>query len=113
MEGCSAPDFAFSPDPAFMRFNDMSGNCQAQTGSMLSFSLLILALIEVFENILDLYCRNTGAIVRDSYFNCVGLPVDRSAQQGPPPESRLLPEKTSKHCSKDYPGPVESCARLP
>src|SRR5208283_6186152 len=74
MEGCSASDFAFGPDPAFMRFNDMPGNRQAQTGSMLSFSLLILALIEVLENVLDLYCRNTRAVVRDSYFNCVGLP---------------------------------------
>src|SRR5208337_4250938 len=75
MKRCSATDFAFGPDPAFMRFNDMSGNCQAQTGSMLSFGLLVLALVEVLENILDLYCRNTGAIVRDSYFNCVGLPL--------------------------------------
>ena len=65
MEGRSAPDFAFGPDPAFMRFNDMPGDCQAQTGPLLSFGLLILALIEVFENILDLYRRNTGAIIRD------------------------------------------------
>ena len=65
VEGRSAPYFTFGPDPAFMRINNMSCDRQSQTGTLLPLSLLIAALIEVFENILDLSSRNTRAIIGD------------------------------------------------
>ena len=65
----SVSDRAFNPDPSSMRLNYMPGDCQAKAGSRLPLSSLMLALIKVFENVLHLARRNTGAIVGDLDFN--------------------------------------------
>jgi hypothetical protein len=61
-----------------MSFNNVPGDCQPKTGSLLPFGLLIPALIEVFENILELPGWDSGALIGYPDFHRSGFPVRAS-----------------------------------
>ena len=97
-----------------MRFNYVPGDRQAQTGPLLSFSLLIPALIEVFENILDLPGRNARAIIRDPDFDRSGIPAMAFHGQCLHPNlatSRRKPQSIAQKIAQDLLNPALICQK--
>ena len=87
---------------------------QAKTGSLLSLCLLIPALIKMFENILDLSSRNTGAVVRDPDLNRGGIPLTAFRRKGLHPNlatSRRKPQSIAQKIAQDLLNPALICQK--